>query len=318
MMLLKELNKLVEEVKNGFYLLTGEEDYLVDLFLQKVRSRYEDINISIFNEKTSVQDVIGACDTMPLFEQSRLVIVKESVDDEPRLADYLERISPFTCLIYVKRDVDRRTYFYKAAKKHGTVYEFNKLKFYELERWLVDYAREKGIKLEERAASYISQMALNLRDGVNCINALISYVYPGREISLQDVKDFYGKFVDDNIFNFIDEVQQGNGKAIENLNDLMTQGVSPLYILSMLEWQYRLLIKARVLLSQGISDIYEKLGVHRYTAEKAVNIARKYKEDHFVQNMRTCLQTEMDIKTGNMKEELAIEMLAVKLLSRQK
>lgn len=317
-MFLKELNKLAENVKNGFFLLAGEEDYLIDLFLQKVQEKYDQVNVSTFREKMKIQDIVDVCDTVPFFSQNKLVIVKDSVDDEQKLADYIQDIPSFTCLIYVKKDIDKRTGFYKAAKKYGVIYEFNKLKAYELERWLVDYAREKNIRLEERAASYLTQMVSDLRDGVNCIDVLVSYVYPGKEIGLQNVKDFYGRLIDDNIFDFIDSVQAGSGGSIKNLNDLIVKGVNPLYILSMLEWQYRLLIKARLLLNQSVQNVPERLGVHRYAAEKIVNIAKKHKMDYFVRGMRLCLEAEQDIKTGAIKDELAIEMLAARLVSAQK
>ncbi|WP_026485590.1 DNA polymerase III subunit delta [Caldanaerobius polysaccharolyticus] len=314
-MFLDQLDRAAKSTNSGFYMLTGEEEYLIDLFLHRISEKYDEVNITVFGEKAAVQDVIDTCENVPFFSEGKLVVVKGSVDDEQALADYVKELPSFTCLICAQKDVDKRKALYKAAKKWGTVYEFEKLKPYEVERWLVDYAARKGVRLEAAAASYLVQMAHDLRSGVNCVDVLISFVYPNKSIGLGDVRNFYGRLVDDNIFDFIDSVQRGSGSSAKILTDLIGSGVNSIYILSMLEWQYRLLIKAKLLLIQGVSGAEERLGVHKYAAKKALDIARRYNLRYFIKGMRLCLAVEHDVKTGAIKDEWALEVLLAKLIS---
>ena len=303
-----------KKINNGFYVLTGDEEYLKNLFLKYIKNRYDEYNTTVFSESTSIEEIQKICDQAPFFAQYRLCIITGQVD-ESGLYQYTKNLPDTTCLIYEISSIDKRKSIFKeAAKRHG-IFEFNKLNFYDTINWITSYFSLKGYKIGYDAASSIYDISISLRDAVNKADMLISYIYPEKVVSKKHVYDLLGVKAEDNIFKFIDMIEAKNASSLKMLKNILSGGANLQYIISMLLRHYRLLIKTKILTTKKL-DVDKNLGVKPYECKKFKEVAAKYPLDVFIESHKKCLEAEKSIKSGYIKGEVPLDLLIVNLINK--
>ena len=76
------LNSIERGVLSPVYLLYGDEDYLQELLVHKLKEHLVSPGFGAFNldeldgEKAAPGQIVGSANTLPVFAQKRLVIVK--------------------------------------------------------------------------------------------------------------------------------------------------------------------------------------------------------------------------------------------------
>ena len=99
-------------------------------------------------------------------------------------------------------------------------------------------------------------------------------------------------------------------------HQLLDEGQAAPYLLFMITRQLRLLVLAKGLGSSGasISEIRDGLGISSdYVLRKTVEQARRYSIGRLEQAYRKLLETDVSIKTGRRREELALDLLLTEL-----
>jgi DNA polymerase-3 subunit delta len=108
----------------------------------------------------------------------------------------------------------------------------------------------------------------------NVIDQLASYCGT-REATEKDIREFTQNSFDENIFHFTDALGARDTKrALELLFDQLQSGSHPLYILTMLIRQFRLLLAASLHPTAGA----EEFGAHPFAFRKAKEESRKFSQ----------------------------------------
>jgi DNA polymerase-3 subunit delta len=86
-------------------------------------------------------------------------------------------------------------------------------------------------------------------------------------------------------------------------------------LLGMIVRQFRIMIQVKELNGQGLNqqEIAAKLKLHRFVVKKAVRQAMNFSMEQLEAIYRKLLETDIAIKTGQMDEVLALDMLVVGL-----
>ena len=170
-MLLTE-KEIVTNLKNGkfhpVYLLTGEENYYIDLvsnYFEKnvIAADFRDFDQTIvYGRDVEMSTVISLAKRYPMMSPVQLVMVKEAQDiskDWELLVKYLENPQPQTMLVFCYRHkkLAKNTKAYKAINEKGVVYEKNKLKDYEVPAWIANMVQKKGFSITEKGAVLIAE-----------------------------------------------------------------------------------------------------------------------------------------------------------------
>ncbi len=170
-MLLTE-KEIVTNLKNGkfhpVYLLTGEENYYIDLvsnYFEKnvIAADFRDFDQTIvYGRDVEMSMVISLAKRYPMMSPVQLVMVKEAQDiskDWELLVKYLENPQPQTMLVFCYRHkkLAKNTKAYKAINEKGVVYEKNKLKDYEVPAWIANMVQKKGFSITEKGAVLIAE-----------------------------------------------------------------------------------------------------------------------------------------------------------------
>jgi DNA polymerase-3 subunit delta len=96
---------------------------------------------------------------------------------------------------------------------------------------------------------------------------------------------------------------------------LLDAGEHPLALLGMIVRQFRILIQVKELTERGLSqqEMATRLRLHHFVVKKTMRQAMNFSMDQLEAIYGRLLETDVAIKTGQMDEMLALDMLVVGL-----
>lgn len=161
---------ILKDIKNKnyapVYLLMGEESYFIDIISDMIEKTILapeqcDFNLNVmFGADTTSAAVADMARAFPVMAEKRVVILKEAqnIRDWTGLESYLKNPSPQTILaICYKNGVfDKRKKVFTQLKASGVVFESKKKKDYELSAFVNAYLKKKGLVIDAKAASMVS------------------------------------------------------------------------------------------------------------------------------------------------------------------
>ena len=162
-----------EDIKNGtfrrVYLLYGDEDYLKlqykNKLLRALVTEGDTMNFSRFEGKEAqVPALIDLAETMPFFAEHRVILVEDSgffKNAAPQLAEYLPDMPETTCMIFIEKEVDKRSKTYKSLKDIGRMVEFKTPDEKMLTRWVLTVLQKNGKKLTQPTRKLFLEKAGN-------------------------------------------------------------------------------------------------------------------------------------------------------------
>ena len=337
------------------YIMDGEDEFSQTEAIGRLRSKLgdpstSDLNTAVLNgAKSSIEDIIHHCDTVPFLSERRLVIVERMLsrsgsksrsrtggkggkaptdaDDQPldRLLGYLPRLPDFTDLVFVEHErVASKNAVVAYARKHkqqSEVQRFDPPRGDQLVQWIVDRGRKKGTRVEARAAHELSiHVGGNLRLLDGEVEKLAVYVGAGQSISHQDVRRLVTASKKARIFDLVDAMgNRQSDRAVNLLHKLEDDGSNPLYLLSMIVRQFRLISMYQQLARSGqpAGEIQQALGIrHSFILDKLARQSRNFTPAQLHRTHHRLLATDQLIKTGGMEPTLALDLLVVELTGR--
>lgn len=165
--------QLIDSLKEGkylpIYLLTGEENYYIDIisdYFEKnvIDPGFSDFDMTVvYGRDVTMRSVISLAQQFPMMSPVRLVLVKEAQDiDSPEwelLPKYLDSPQPQTLLVFCYRHkkLDKRSAAYKAIAKVGGICEHAKLRDYEVPDWIGSYVNQHGYSITQRGSMLIAE-----------------------------------------------------------------------------------------------------------------------------------------------------------------
>lgn len=164
--------EIVADLKAGkfrpVYLLTGEENYYIDLvsnFFEKnvIAADFRDFDQTVvYGPEVDMPTVIDLAKRYPMMSPVQLVLVKEAqgiARDWELLAKYLENPQPQTVLVlcYRHKKLNKNSKAYKAINSVGVVFEKNKLRDYEVPGWIANVVQKKGYSITQTGAVLIAE-----------------------------------------------------------------------------------------------------------------------------------------------------------------
>jgi len=199
----------------------------------------------------------------------------------------------------------------------AVVKEFPLLKGSTLEGWIKRRVAGEGGAISAAAvkmmASFVGE---NLWVLSSEIEKLLLYT-SGRRIDEEDVREVVSYAKEASVFAMVDAIIEGRAQAaVPLLHRLLQEGAAAPYLVVMITRQLRLLLQAKDLSLKGMppSEIKSRLGLASdYTLNKALAQGRGYSMKRLEQIYRKLLETDLSIKRGAFKGELALDLLVAEL-----
>lgn len=334
-----EFNKLLKEDKiQSLYLFSGEELYLIDETINRVKKHYMDksletINFTILNGKNiSQEDIINACETLPFMSEKKMVVLTEvslfledGIKDEKEFYKYLDKIGDHCIFIVNDRngEIKKTSKFYKYFKKNNIIVEFGKLTKAQLQSWIINIlkANKKEMNIAhinyfmDRSSYFNRNHDTDLYSFKSELDKLINYSHE-IEIKKEDIESISQKTTDNNIFDLLAYLSEGNGdRALQVFNQLYSLNEPALKILFMITRQVRLLLNYKLYSNKGYDDnqIRSKLKISPYELRKISQQARKHDVNVLKRHFNYLLIMDKKLKSSVIDEKLEMEMLILRI-----
>lgn len=197
MVKLEEIEKKIKTEKLSFaYLLYGEETYLQETTVKKIKSRFGELVVGInyiLLDETNVQNLIPEIEVPAFGYEKKLIIIKnanlfkkeakkktaKTQELSSKIKEYLEQnleIIKETCiLIFVEAEAEKNELF-EFLDKNGEVCNFEKLKPAQLTKRLKGICEAYKVNADESTLSYlIENIGTSMQDAINEIRKLIEF-----------------------------------------------------------------------------------------------------------------------------------------------
>lgn len=319
------------------YLFEGEEEFTKRSALKALRSLVAGGDFSAMND-SRLQDpppdaLIAAAETLPFLSERRFIEVrdcamllagkaKEYDEDSAvkRLDEYFSHLPDTACIVFfVRGKADGRKKFYQVLKKKAVIVAFDPLDDKELAQWIAKELKKAGKKIAVSTCQRLWFSAgrdLTLLE--NEIGKLIAYTGDQEEVTEEDIQAVCIKSTEYKIYDMADTLLSGQGvKAFEMLDALLREGEERLMLLSLLGRQCRQLRYARAMAAAGAQqgEIAGKIGIPPFAVKRTLETARKYSPAQLAEMASLCLETEYQVKSGQLMDAGALERVMLQILS---
>ena len=323
----QEVKNLQEDIKTGkfknAYLLFGEEAYLKIQYKEKLIHALnpddDTMNFTKYEGKgIEVREMIDLCETMPFFADHRVVLVENSgffKNKCDELADYMKELPDYLCLIFVENEVDKRNRMYKAVKAAGRIGEFVQQDEKTLMRWAAGLLKKEGKMITQRDMELLLTMTgVDMGNLRMELEKIISYTGDRDVVTGEDILEICTTQTQNKIFDMVRAVTEKNQKrALDLYYDLLMLKEPAMRILFLVTRHFQILMQLRDMMGGGFDYKFmaSKVGVPEFAVRKYAGQARAFEGKRLEQIVRECVQTEENIKTGQMADQLAVELLII-------
>jgi len=327
------------------YILFGQDDFSIHELLEEIKRGLGDqtllsANTTVLDGKQlSLAELRVAGETVPFLAEKRLVIIKGLLErfeakgksagqkktrpaageesECQSLATHLLQLPESTVLVLVDGKVVKDNPLLRRLSGRAQVKQFPLLSDNELRAWIRRRVSGEGGNILPQAVSLLAKLVgNNLWTMANEIKKLV-LLASGRRIEEADVRAVVSYAQEASVFAMVDAILESKpGVAQRWLQQLLAEGAAPVYLLFMLSRQAQLIIRAKVLGSQGEpkAEIQSRLGLpSEFALRRTLEQADKYSWLRLKAVYHKLLATDLAIKTGRYEAELALNILIAEL-----
>jgi DNA polymerase-3 subunit delta len=326
-----------------FYILYGQDDFSLNRALEEIKAGLGDretvatSTTRLEGQRLTLGELRNKCSAAPFLSSHRLVVVdgllgrfgekqgkprsgkgktRDGLGEWEGLDSCIKQMPETTVLVLVDGEVKGNNPLLKKIAPLAEAKAFPLLKREALKAWIRKRVKEEGGDIAPQAVNLLAELIggdLWAMDGE--IRKLLLYSQE-RPISEDDVRQLVSCIQEANIFALVDAVAEGRTELAQRiLHRLYDEGVAPIYILTMITRQFRLIAQAGDL-GKGLSrlQIQDRLGLKSsYSLDKTLSQAKLYDFERVKRAYDKLLETDLAIKTGQYSDKLALELLVTEL-----
>ncbi len=278
-------------------------------------------------ENATVDDLILACDTLPMLNERRLVLdmddpmITGRKDVHPDVTKYISDMPDTAVLIfYCHGKTDSRRSLVKTLARMNRQVTFNPLREKELLEWIMQTFRACGKTCSSEAAMELTFVSgedtAALRGEIGKISA---FTGSREEISLQDIHAMATPSGSYRVWELTDRVVAGEAtRAFGLLRDMHAGGESDFLVIYMLTRQYRNMLALMDMAGSGREEILAKTGIQPQVLGRMQALVKQYERGQVLSSLEMCIDTEYQMKSGQMVQTGAAENLILRLLALRK
>ena len=325
--------KLKKDLSDGtpgqLYILHGEETYLRDHYLGKLRDLLLTGGMGTFNlheigtKAMSPHALEEAVDCLPMMGERTMILItdydlfKAGENDREEYVRIFSQLPDYCCVVFlydlIDYKADARTKLAIALKKYATVVNFVRQDQGDLVDWVRRRFRALGKDIDSRLALDLiflcGDLMTNLIGEIEKIGAYSRQ----KHITRADIEAVATPQLDAVVFRMTDAIGEGNfDKAMSVLGDLYRMQEPPIKIMYSLGKQMRQIYSARLALEQGRGSSYvaSMWNLKPYPTDKLMASARRFSLKWCRKAVVKCGQTDLAMKsTGQDGQELLTTLL---------
>jgi len=302
----QKLNELIEKYKEknksrlGFYFLDASDREKQFDFFEFVKSLRQ---TSMFREKK----LIIVLNPFEKNFKENLLKIKQKIFNSDNIIIFCQ-----------EGEINPQDLFFKFLKANAKCQKFDFLTIQKTKKWAEkEIKKNLDVSIEEKALNkLVENTGPDLWKLNNEIRKIISYCREKKIIKIEDVKVLIKPSFEINIFKTIDALSSKNKKEALNLiYRHIEKGESPLYILSMINYQFRniFLVKELIEKRYPFSLIIKKTKLSPFVAKKSYFQSQKFSFEDLKKIYQKIFKTDLEIKNGKKDPQAGLEMLIAEI-----
>lgn len=297
----EELRKMIEDAR----LIGGRTN---NNWFDFVRIDASDKQVEIFKE---LEQTIN---TVSMFSQKKLIIIEDvfclDQESQDEILEFLKKKriedSKDITIIFWTESAPSADGLQKYLKSKAECKEFKLLQGAQLKKWIRDFIDKRNASIDNPAIDKLIECVGNdLWRMSNELNKLLAY---NRTIRQENVELLVKPEIDLNIFQIVDAIgYKQKAKASSLFNQHIKSGESEYYLLSMIAYQIRNLIKAKT------AEDIELLGLHPFVVRKTKQQIENFTFEELKKIYHQLMIIDFESKLGKTDITAALELFLTNL-----
>ena len=256
-----------------------------------------------------------------IFNEKKLIVVTNVVSNkefkEKFLKSYKKLIDSPNIIVFLEEEkIAANDSILNLLKKHIKCQEFPILSLEKMKRWVKnELSKVKGDISPNALDKLLEYCEGNLWSLSNEVKKLAAFKIK-KTIEVEDIELLVKPKIETDIFKTIDAIASKDKKAaLTLLHKHLDKGDAPLYLLSMINFQFRNLLLVKDLMEKGKSyyDIPKLTKLHPFVVKKSYQSAQKFQYQELKKIYQKIFQVDLSIKTGKLKPEIALDILIAEI-----
>lgn len=311
-------------MKNNYLLECSDSISLEDKIKEIINNNnFSDGYISTYDiEDTLLDNALEDLDTYSFLSDKKVIIIKNIFSDATdkkldHLLKYIDNSNPDNLLILTTNKIDNRLNICKKIKKN------NNIEIITIEIDPYKYVKKifDGYSIDNSSISLLVDLCKGDITRLNSeANKLMMYKVNELKINREDIEALVVKKLGDSneiLFSLIKYIiMKDKRNALNTYNELKEYNVDANSIIGLMASQIKLTHQIKILSEDNLTnqDIADKLNLKStYQVKKIKEYIYKYTYDEIYDFVHKIAKVDLDIKSGKMDSNLAIDMLIINL-----
>lgn len=312
-------------------LIWGTDSFRIQKKLDELLEASKDAEVSIF-DGINFENLILNLKTESLLAKKRVFVInnisEQAKENEEKILSALKNIPAETDVIMyeiinVEGSVKKKSPYpieksrlFKFVLEAGEITELSKLEGVSLINFIKEKAKEEGSEISPLAAERLSAFATGdlwqLEEEIKKL-ALFKRPEKGEDpepIQVSDVDLLVKENIETNIFALMDAIASKNQKrAAELLTSFFEAGENEIYLLTMIEKQFRNIAMAKF--EEGASEgmLTKKAGLHPFVARKTIQQAKIFDEAEIIKIYQRLMWADLKLKSGSEPKQILLRLI---------
>lgn len=328
----------------------GENDFTIsqktkglqEKFIREVDSSGQNI-FSFDGEKINLNELTNQISNGSLFSNKKMILISDLIKNKQKnilksLLEYLQKNKSSDSddiIIFIEKNIKEKNNsllkisagkesvlnkeekeFYNFLRNQKFTQEFKNFTSFELNNFVKKELATFNLKIDNKESQLL--LAISGNDPWNLYNEIKKIANfklgqnQGDKILSEDIEKISSGVFSENIFSFTDAVSARNlNLASKILEEQYVAGSEPVYILSMLLRQFKILLQIRELLdlNYNTAKIISSLKLHPFVINKGINQAKNFESKKLKKIINILAETELQNRQGSPNVKAIINLL---------
>lgn len=287
-------NEIIKDIKSGntypIYFLMGDEAFFIDKVADYIQEnmlsetdREFDQQV-LYGDDVTMEAVVDAAKQFPMMAKRQVIILREAqlIKKLDSLAYYVAKPLVSTILVVVyRKSLDKRSKLFKNLKATAAIFESNKLRDYEVVKWIPNFVRGRGYTIDDRSSLLLSEsLGTDLSKIANEVEKLLITMPKGKKaITAEHIERNIGISKDFNTFELQDAIASRNVLKANRIIDYFAKNPkkNPMVLtLASLFGFFSNLMVIHYLPNKTEAAVASSLKMHPFVAKKTLRASSAY------------------------------------------
>lgn len=267
----------------------------------------------------NVSELAGNIASQSFFNPKRLFVIQDiftglEPKNEIRLFASLENLPADTQIVFIEAKKPNKSKLLDYINKEGEIKEFTDKKGIDLVLFIKEKVTEEGGEIAplaaERLATYVGPDKWQLTEEIKKLVLYRTTEGEKEPIDTADIDLLVKASFEANIFSLMDAVATKNTRrSTELLNSFLESGENEIYILTMIERQFKNIAMAKFEENVTEGKLTKMAKVHPFVAKKSLQQAKNFEQAEIIEMYRRLADADLKLKSGFEPKQVLLRLL---------